>query len=102
MEGMEIICFQIIASSGIARSNYIDAIRYAKKGQFEKAEALIQEANIEYIEAHKVHASIIQKEAMGEKTECSILLIHAQDQLMSAETFGILAKEFLDLYKIIS
>ena len=101
MKDMEYICFQIIASSGIARSNYIDAIKCAKKKQFENAEQLMQEANIEYIEAHKVHASIIQKEANGEDVALSLLLVHAQDQLMSAENFGILAREFIDLYKMI-
>ena len=28
-----------------------------------------------------------------------LLLTHAEDQLMSAEAFGILAEKFVDLYK---
>ncbi|MEG0094177.1 MAG: PTS lactose/cellobiose transporter subunit IIA, partial [Erysipelotrichaceae bacterium] len=30
-----------------------------------------------------------------------LLLLHAEDQLMSAEAFSIIAKEFIDLYEII-
>ena len=29
----------------------------------------------------------------------TLLLTHAEDQLMSAEAFGILSREFVDLYK---
>lgn len=41
---------------------------------------------------------MITKEAAGEKIEGGILLVHAEDQLMSAEAFSILAEEFIDLY----
>ena len=37
MEGMELICFQIIAASGGAKSAFIAAIDAAKKGDFEEA-----------------------------------------------------------------
>jgi PTS system cellobiose-specific IIA component len=42
---------------------------------------------------------LIQKEASGEKTEVNLLLIHTEDMLMSAESFRILAIEFIDLYE---
>ncbi|MDR4151396.1 hypothetical protein FO584_33655, partial [Bacillus thuringiensis] len=41
----------------------------------------------------------IQSEARGEKTEVSVLLIHAQDHSMNAITVKELAAEFIDLYK---
>ena len=99
MEGIEYISFQIIASSGTARSYYIEAIQFAKNKEFEKAEECIQQADKEYIEAHHIHAKLIQEEAMNNKSEINVLLIHALDQMMSAETFGILAKEFISLYQ---
>ena len=101
MEGIEYISFQIIASSGIARSYYIEAIQYAKNKEFEKAEENIIQADNKYIEAHHVHVKLLQEEAMKNKIELNILLVHALDQMMSAEAFGILAKEFINLYKII-
>lgn len=99
MEGIEYISFQIIASSGTARSYYIEAIQFARNKEFEKAEECILQADKEYIEAHHIHAKLIQEEAMNNKSELNVLLIHALDQMMSAETFGILSKEFMDLYK---
>ena len=34
--------------------------------------------------------------------ETCLLLIHAEDQMMSAETFQVLAGEFIDLCKMIN
>ena len=101
MEGIELICFQIISNVGAARSSYIEAIQCAKKGQFEEADALIKEGETFFNEGHSAHGELIQKEANGEKTEFSLLLVHAEDQLMSAEGFRILSEEFIEVYKTI-
>lgn len=99
MEGLELICFQIISSVGNARSLYIEAIQEAKAGNFEKAEELIKEGESSFTQGHIAHGSLIQQEASGEATTMTLLLTHAEDQLMSAEAFGILSREFVDLYK---
>lgn len=99
MEGLELICFEIISSVGMARSLYIEAIQEAKKGNFTRAEELIQEADESFHQGHQSHAKLIQKEASGDATTMTLLLTHAEDQLMSAEAFKILSQEFIDLYK---
>lgn len=96
---MELICFQIISAVGTARSNYIEAIQQAKQGNIKQAKDLIKEGEEIFVEGHKAHASLIQQEANGQPVTPSMLLIHAEDQLMSAEAFGILSKEFVDLYE---
>ncbi len=99
MEGLELISFQIISAVGTARSMYIEAIQLAKAGDFEGAEKLLEEGQQVFLEGHHAHAGLIQKEAAGEKCEFALLLMHAEDQLMSAEAFSILAQEFIDVYK---
>lgn len=99
MEGLELISFQIISAVGSARSNYIEAISCARNGEYDRAEELIKEGEELFVTGHKAHAELIQQEANGNKTEVQLLLIHAEDQLMSAEAFGILAKEFIEVYK---
>ena len=99
MEGIELICFQIISTVGNARSLYIEAIQAAKAGDFEKAEELIKEGEASFTEGHAAHGKLSQQEASGEATTMTLLLTHAEDQLMSAEAFGILSREFVDLYK---
>lgn len=102
MEGLELICFQIISTVGTARSLYIEAIQEAKAGNIEKARELVEEGEKVFVEGHKAHAGLIQQEASGEKVEVQLLLMHAEDQLMSAEAFKIIANEFIDLYEKIN
>lgn len=95
---MEMIYFQIITNSGSAKSNYVEAIQKAKAGDFEGAKQLMDEGDEYYTQAHAVHGELIQKEAAGQKTEFSLILMHAEDQMASTELANILAKEFIELY----
>ena len=99
MDEKELIIFKIISAVGTARSMYIEAIQLAKTGDFEGAENLISEGEKAFVEGHHAHVELIQKEANGEKTDVSLILIHAEDQLMSAEGFKIIAEELIDVYK---
>ena len=99
MEGLELVSFQIIAAAGSARSSYVEALQAAKAGNFEEAEALIKQGDSDFVEAHHVHAELIQKFAAGEDPGANILLIHAEDQVMSAEVLKIMAVEFIELYQ---
>ncbi len=96
---MEELLFTMITNVGSARSSYIEAIQFAKVGNFEEAEALLKDGQKSFLEGHKIHAELITKEAGGEVFESRLLLMHAEDQLMSAEAFSILSEEFIDLYK---
>lgn len=96
---IESASFQIIAAVGTARSNYIEAIDKAEQGDFDAADKLIDEGQKIFVEGHDAHFSLIQKEAAGESTEFALILMHAEDQLMSAEAFGILARKFVDVYR---
>jgi len=96
MEGLELFCFQLISAAGIARSCNIEAIQEAKKGNFEKAEELMKEGKSEFLNAHDAHSKLLKQDTNGENTNSLILVMHAEDQLMSAEMFQILAKEFID------
>lgn len=91
--------FHLILHGGNARSCSMEAIDCAKRGEFTEAEAKLQEALEELKEAHRVQTDLIQKEAGGEKTEVTLLMVHAQDHLMNAITVKELASEFVELYR---
>ena len=103
MEGLEMICFQIISSVGSARSCYIGAIQAAREGRREESMELIREGKEQFVEGHHIHMDLLAKAAEGELDmgECGLLLMHAEDQVMSAEAFGILAEEFTELYALV-
>ena len=98
MNGNELISFQIISAVGTARSMYVEAIQEAKKGNIQAAKQLIEDGVKVFVDGHHAHASLIQKEAAGEKSEFSLLLMHAEDQLMTTETLKIVAEELIELY----
>lgn len=99
MEEMELCCFELITNVGDARSSFIQSISAAKQGNFAEAEKLIEAGEKSFIKGHKVHGDLIQKAAAGDEIPFSLILMHAEDQMMSSESFKILAGEFLDLYK---
>ncbi len=92
----------IIMHGGNARSAAMRAMAAAKKANFDEAEELLDISKKELGEAHKVQTNLIQGEARGEKTEVSLLMVHAQDHLMNAMTVRDLAEEIIDMKKIIN
>ncbi|MDQ0861573.1 PTS system cellobiose-specific IIA component [Bacillus sp. V2I10] len=96
---IEQTAFQIILHSGNARSSLIEAMQYAREGNFEEAEACFELAKKELTEAHHSQTGLIQEEARGQKAEVSILLVHAQDHLMNTITVRELTHEIIYLHK---
>ncbi|MDE7286096.1 MAG: PTS lactose/cellobiose transporter subunit IIA [Lachnospiraceae bacterium] len=99
MDNMEDILLGIISNVGTTRSYYIEAIYEVKDGNFEKYDECMAAGEKAFTEGHHFHSELICKEASGEKMGNSLLLVHAEDQLMSAEAFQVLAEEFADMYK---
>lgn len=99
MSKIDMACFEIIANVGSARSCFIEAIDLAGEGKIDEAESRVAEGEQFFLTGHAKHGEMIAQEASGEHVEPSIILIYAEDQLMSAETFKILAGKFIDLAK---
>lgn len=102
MINLEEIVFQVILHGGNGKSSAMEAIAAAKQGDFLEARAKLNEASNALNEAHHIQTSLIQNEIKGEKTELSLLMIHAQDHLMNAITVKDLATEFVELYESLS
>lgn len=96
---IEEISFQIILHGGNARSSAMEAMQYARTGEFDKADASLIEAKVEIGHSHKFQTQLIQAEARGEEFPIKILLIHSQDHLMNAMTVIDLAAEIIEIQK---
>lgn len=99
MEGINGIAFELILYAGNGRSSSMEAMQEARKGNIERAEELLKEATTELGKAHEFQTKLIQSEANGESNPVNILLVHAQDHLMTAMTVRDLAIEIVELYK---
>lgn len=95
------IAFSIISNVGTAKSLVMEALFAAKEGDFVSAAEKLEESKQYFVEGHKIHATLVQKEAAGKKLEFSLIFMHAEDQLMSAETISLLVTEMIEMYKII-
>lgn len=96
---LENIVFAIIVHAGNAKSNCFEALNAAKERNFEEADKLIEKAKNDLLEAHHVQTDMLQKEAAGNKQQITLLLIHAEDHLMSAILAKDLIEEMIKLYR---
>jgi len=99
IEELQELSFQIILYAGNARSYAMEAIQFAKENKFDEADQKIAEAESEFNEAHQVQTNLLQDEANGKKNDLSIILIHAQDHLMTSMTVKDLAVELISVYQ---
>lgn len=98
MNTLEQISCQLIAAAGSAKSDYFEAIEAAKNGNFDEAEKHIQHGAEVYLQGHAAHAELLQLSAV-DQLEVSLLLVHAEDQMMNCETMRTLADEIIAIYR---
>ena len=77
-----------------------EAISKAKEGNIEEARKLLKESKVEVNKAHRCQIELIQQEACANKTDVSLVLIHAQDHLMNTINYQMLADKIIDIHKI--
>jgi len=98
-EELQLLSFTIILHAGNARSFAMEAIMHAKEYNFTEARSKIEEADKEFNEAHHIQTKLLQEEASGRKNQVTVILVHAQDHLMTAMAVKDLANEMIDMYE---
>ena len=93
----ELVSFALIAKAGEARSKAFAALEAAKKGDFDAADALMKEASASALEAHHAQTDLLVKEANGDHTPVDVLLVHAQDHLMTSMLARELISEIIEM-----
>lgn len=96
---IETIAMTLVGNAGEARSLAYEALNEAKNGDFQKAEELLKESKERILKAHEIQTDLIIKEANGEKAEINLLMVHAQDHLMTSILAKELIIEIIELYK---
>ena len=99
MDKITEIAFQIILKAGNGKSSAMEAIQAAKENDFVEADRLIEEAGEELGRAHSYQTQLLQKEASGEESPITVMLIHSQDHLMTSMTVRDLAIEIVEIYR---
>lgn len=98
-EKQEMMIFQLISAAGAAKSAYMEALQIAKEGKYEEAKATIAQGDEMYAEGHRAHAQMLAESAEGVSSGAALILVHAEDQMMSAETIKVMVEEMICLYQ---
>lgn len=97
-EEAQIVAFDIILHSGLARTTIHEAFKLMRENKNSEAELKLKEANEELLQAHKSQTELLQEFARGTKIEMEIIMVHAQDHLMTTMTLHEIASEMKHLY----
>ncbi|ESV54086.1 PTS cellobiose transporter subunit IIA [Streptococcus agalactiae LMG 14747] len=98
-EELQMAAFSIILSSGNARTIVHEAFAAMREGDYDKAEQLLEDANADMLEAHHAQTDLLQEYASGTEIKIEIIMVHAQDHLMTTMTLREVALEMLALYR---
>lgn len=104
-EMMEEIITELVVNGGDARSKALEALKAAREKDFEKAEELLKLSDESILRAHEFQTNLIQSALNMESEEesyASLLMVHGQDHLMDAMVVRDLAKEMLEMYRMIA
>ncbi len=90
---------EIIASGGEGKSLALMAIQQVRAGNYESAEAGLQQAKEAIVKAHQLHSELLFYEAENQDLQITMLTVHAADHLTAADIINELATEIIYLYK---
>lgn len=100
MKDIQELSFQILSNVGEAKSCYIEAMETSRDGDFIAAVDKIVEGEKHFLEGHRAHMQMLQSVG-SEETPINLLIAHAEDQMMATDTVKIVAKEMIEVYKLI-
>ena len=95
-EELEEVVMGLIINSGQARSLAYAALKQAKQGDFAAAKAMMDQSRMALNEAHLVQTKLIEGDAGEGKMKVSLVLVHAQDHLISHLDVGDICGQSCD------
>lgn len=98
-EELQVAAFEIILHSGTARTSVHEAFADMREGRYEEAGQKLELANESLLEAHHAQTKLLQDYASGIEIKIEIIMVHAQDHLMTTMTLREVALEMLHLYQ---
>ncbi|CAM3774677.1 MULTISPECIES: PTS N,N'-diacetylchitobiose transporter subunit IIA [Rahnella] len=99
MQDLEEVVMGLIINSGQARSLAYSALKKAKEGDFEQARAVMAQSRMALNEAHLIQTKLIEEDQGEGKTKVSLVLVHAQDHLMTSMLARELIAELIELHE---
>ncbi|CAH8189078.1 MULTISPECIES: PTS lactose/cellobiose transporter subunit IIA [Vibrio] len=89
----------LIIAAGEGRSCAMEALQHAKKGDFATAEASLEASRAAFNNAHEVQTRLIGMDEGEGKLKITLVMVHAQDHLMTGMLCRELVEELIEIHK---
>ena len=96
---LEDAVMEIIVNAGQSRSLCFEALHCARSGNIDEARLLLNEADGYARRAHQMQTQLIEQDAGEARQPTTLIMVHAQDHLMTAMLLKDLTQHFINLYK---
>ncbi|NIY85139.1 PTS lactose/cellobiose transporter subunit IIA [Vibrio hepatarius] len=98
----ELVVMEIICNAGEARSLCYEALRLSREKDFSAAEQRLASAKECLNKAHLIQTQLIEEDQGEGNVPMTLVMVHAQDHLMTTILAQELATEMVALHKQIS
>ena len=99
MIALEEAVMEIIVNAGQSRSLCFEALHAARQGNIDEAKSLLREADGYARQAHKMQTKLIEQDAGEARQPMTLIMVHAQDHLMTSLLARELSEEIVQLYQ---
>ncbi|MBD1574098.1 PTS lactose/cellobiose transporter subunit IIA [Vibrio sp. S17_S38] len=100
-EALESAVMELIINAGESKSCSMEALFAAKKGEWEKVDACLSQASEASKRAHDVQTGLIGLDEGEGKVPVNLIMVHAQDHIMTAMLARELIEELIHLHRTI-
>ncbi len=99
---LEATVMELIINAGESKSLAMQALMCAKKGEWEQVDGLLAESTEAAKKAHKVQTSLIGMDEGEGKVPVNLIMVHAQDHIMTSMLARELIEELIEIHKKLS
>lgn len=99
VEKVSTVAMEIITYAGLSKSCYLEALTMFKRGEYKASKEKMILGDENFTKAHSAHLQTLQDEMTLQDPQITLLLTHAEDQLMGAETIKTVVQECIELYR---
>ncbi|KAA8995889.1 MULTISPECIES: PTS lactose/cellobiose transporter subunit IIA [Pectobacteriaceae] len=96
---MESTVMELIINAGESRSYAMEALRAAKRGEWEQVAAKLSASAQASKRAHDVQTMLIGLDEGCGKVQVNLVLVHAQDHIMTSMLARELIEEIIDVQR---
>lgn len=97
---LELEIMDIITNAGESKSEAMIALQHAKRREWDECDAALLRSKAAASRAHLVQTKLIGMDEGEGKIPVTLVMVHAQDHLMTSMLANELVKEMIEVYRL--